>query len=450
MRSARRRRDEADGNDPGAAAPARATWEDAVTTSKRTKRDGRAITRRTLLKAAAAGGAAVAAAPVSPRIARAQAGKIVIGFPVPLTGPYGAEAKEQAACAQLAVDEFNAAGGLGGRLVELLVRDDRLDAGEAATRTLELIEKDKADFIVGSLSAAVQLAVNNVTKARKVLYVSISQSDQITALPDYSRYTFHEALNPHMTAGAVGRYILPKFGKKVVFLTPDYAFGHELVRGYEAVGKEHGMEVLGNILHPIGAADFSTFFPRIEALKPDVLIVNNFGRDQLNTVKQAASFGLKKQMHIAVSVLLFGQRLAGGPEVFDGVVGGSNYYWGIEDHVPAAKRFNDAYRKRHGGQVPSDYGAYGYAGVSALLAGLKKAGTSQTETVVGAMEGLHYDPYKGPEYLRACDHQAVQSVLVLQSKPKAAMTGQYDVFEVVQTDPPDEKNLVSCAAEGHV
>jgi branched-chain amino acid transport system substrate-binding protein len=382
-------------------------------------------------------------------IARAAEEKIKIGFPVPLTGPYGAEAKQQAACAQIAVDDFNAAGGLNGNMAELLVRDTKLNAGEAATRTLELIEKDQANCVVGSLSAAVQLAINNVTKARKVLYVSISQSDQITAMPDFSRYTFHEALNPHMTAGAVARYALTKFGKKVVFLTPDYAFGHELVNGYQAAGKELGMEMLDNVLHPIGATDFSTFFPRIQSLHPDVMIVNNFGRDQLNALKQAASFGLNKQMHIVVSVLLYGQRLAGGPDAFDGVVGGSNYYWRIEDQVPSAKRFNEAYRKRNDDAQPSDYGAYGYAGTYAILSGIKKAGTTDTEKVIDALEENRYDPYKGIEYYRKCDHQAVQSVLILESKPKAKTGDQYDVFDIVQIDPADEKKLRSCAEEGH-
>ncbi len=406
--------------------------------------------RRKILGAAAAGAAAMAASPFWFNIARAAAETIKIGFPVPLTGPYGAEAKQQAACAQIAVDEFNAAGGFNGRMAELLVRDSKLNAGEAATRTLELIEKDKVDCVVGSLSAAVQLAVNNVTKTRKVLYVSISQSDQITAMPDYSRYTFHEALNPHMTAGAVARYVLPKFGKKVVFLTPDYAFGHELVNGYQAVGKELGLQMLDNVLAPIGATDFSTFFPRIQSLHPEVLIVNNFGRDQLNTLKQVASFGLNKQMHIAVSVLLYGQRLAGGPEIFEGVVGGSNYYWRLEDKVSSAKHFNAAYRKRNNGAEPSDYGAYGYAGTYAVLSGIKKAGGTDTEKLIAALEENRYDPYKGTEYFRKCDHQAVQSVLILEAKPKAKMSNQYDVFDIVEIDPADEKNLRSCAEEGHV
>ncbi|MGE0340678.1 MAG: ABC transporter substrate-binding protein, partial [Xanthobacteraceae bacterium] len=95
-----------------------------------------------------------------PWIARAQTETIRIGFPSPLTGPFGAEARDQVRSAELAVKQFNAAGGLNGRKAELLVRDDKLNAGEAATRTLELIEKDRVHAVVGALSSAVQLAVN--------------------------------------------------------------------------------------------------------------------------------------------------------------------------------------------------------------------------------------------------------------------------------------------------
>ena len=116
----------------------------------------------------------VAATLAMPAVLRAQANTIKIGFPVPLTGPYAAEAQDQVRCAQLAVAEFNEGGGLNGQMAELLVRDDKLDPGEAATRTLELIEKDGVRMIVGSLSASVQLAVNSVTRERKVLYNSIS------------------------------------------------------------------------------------------------------------------------------------------------------------------------------------------------------------------------------------------------------------------------------------
>src|ERR1700749_1624575 len=195
------------------------------------------ISRRRLLTTVGAG-AVLAASPFRINLARAQEDIIKIGFPVPLTGPYGAEAQDQVRTAQLAIAEFNDAGGLNGRKAELLVRDDKLNPGEAAARALELIEHDKVNFIVGSLSASVQLAVNNVAKERKVIYNSISQSDEINEAKDFSKYTFHEALNPHLTTGAVGRYVFPKFGKKVAFLTADYAYGHEMVRGFQSVGKD--------------------------------------------------------------------------------------------------------------------------------------------------------------------------------------------------------------------
>ena len=109
--------------------------------------DRHGLNRRDFIKTSALGMAAVAAGPWIGGFARAQ-DTIRIGFPVPLTGPYGSEAKEQAACAQIAIDEFNAAGGLDGRMAELLVRDDKLKPGEAAKRTLELIEKDGVDFVL--------------------------------------------------------------------------------------------------------------------------------------------------------------------------------------------------------------------------------------------------------------------------------------------------------------
>jgi branched-chain amino acid transport system substrate-binding protein len=403
--------------------------------------------RRKVLQTAAAGAAAAAVSPFMFNIARGAGDAVKIGFPVPLTGPYGSEAKEQARCAQIAVDEFNAAGGLGGRMAELLVRDDKLKPGEAAIRTQELIEKDKVNFVCGSLSASVQLAVNEVTKARGVLYMSISQSDKINESSDFSKYTFHEAMNPHMTAGAVGRYVFPKKGKRVAFLLADYAFGHELVRGFKREGKNHGIEVVAEVRHPIASKDFSAFLPQIQAAQPDVLCLCNFGYDQLNSIKQATSFGFKNSMQLVAPVLLFNQRLAGGA-AYDGVIGGSNYYWEIEGNTPSAKAFNDAYRKGNEGRPPSDYGAYGYAGVGALLEGVKQAGSTDTDKVIAAMESLKYDKYKGEQYFRKCDHQSVQSVFIIESKPQAKVKNQFDVFNVVHVDKADEGVLRTCSELG--
>ena len=405
------------------------------------------ISRRRLLVTAGAG-AALAASPFRVNLLRAEEANIKIGFPVPLTGPYGTEAQDQVRAGQLAVAQFNEAGGLDGRKAELVVRDDKLNPGEAATRTLELVEKEKVNFVVGSLSAAVQLAINNVTKERGIIFNSISQSDAINEAADFSRFTFHEALNPHLTSGAVGRYAFSKFGKKVAFLTADYAYGHEMVRGFLEVGKAFNIENLGDIRHPLGTSDFSTLLPRIQALKPDILCISNFGRDQQIVLKQATDFGVKKTIQIIAPLLSHASRVAAGPQAFEGVIGGCSFYWGIEDKFASTKAFNQAFGKMYDGKLPTDYGALGYGGVRTVLEAVKSAGSVDTDKVIAAMEALKYDYYKGQQYYRKCDHQSVQSVLVIKSK-SANMRNDSDVFEVISTDEPNEANLRTCAALGH-
>jgi branched-chain amino acid transport system substrate-binding protein len=412
-----------------------------------TRKTAGSISRRRLLTTVSAG-AALAASPFRINLLQAQEATIKIGFPVPLTGPYGAEAQDQVRAAQVAIAQFNDGGGLNGRKAELLVRDDKLNPGDAATRTLELVEKEKVNFVVGSLSAAVQLAVNNVTKERSIIFNSISQSDAINEAADFSKYTFHEALNPHVTSGAVGRYAFAKFGKKVAFLTADYAYGHEMVRGFLEVGKAFNIENLGDIRHPIGTTDYSTLLPRLQALKPDILCISNFGRDQQISLKQATDFGVKKTTQIIAPLLTHAGRVAAGPQAYDGVIGGCSFYWGLEDKFASTKAFNEAFRKMYDGKLPTDYGALGYGGVRTILAAVKNAGSVDTDKVIAALEALKYDFYKGPQYYRKCDHQSVQSVLVIQSKSKE-LRNESDVFEIMSTDEPNEANLRSCEQLGH-
>ncbi|NVN88314.1 MAG: ABC transporter substrate-binding protein [Rhodopseudomonas sp.] len=406
----------------------------------------RRVSRRSVLKTAAS--TAALAAIGMPSIVRAEDGPIRIGFPVPITGPFGAEAKDQVKSAELAVKQFNAAGGLSGRMAELLVRDDKLNPGEAATRTLELIEKDKVHFIVGALSSAVQLSVNEVTRARGVIYISISQSDTINEVKDFSRFTFHEAMNPQMTTGAVARQAFKK-GQKVAYLAADYAYGHEMLAAFKRNAAPIGVDTVGEILHPFGAPDYSAFMPRLLSLKPDILCICNFGRDQANSIKQAVDFGLKDASRIVVPVLLHNQRLASSPDVFEGIVGGTNYYWGLEDTVPSAKAFNDAFRAANGGAIPTDYGTYGYTAIRSLLMAVKDAGGTDTDKVIAALEALKYDVAKGPQSYRKCDHQSVQSVFVVESKKKSEMKNDADLFKVLASEAGDPATLRSCESLGH-
>lgn len=406
------------------------------------------LSRRTALKYAAGGFAVGLTGWRS--TALAQGATIKVGFPVPLTGPYGSEASDQVRCAQLAIEDFNKTGGLNGRLAELLVRDDKLNPSEAVTRTLELIEKDKADMIVGSLSGAVQLAVNDACKARGVTYNALSLSDRINEASDFGPTTYHEGMAPYFSVGALGRYVFANMGKKVVYLIADYEFGYEMRRAFQVVGDQMGAEALLDVKHPLGMQDFSSLFPRIIAAKPDILCLLNFGRDQLNALKQASEFGLKERMKIVVGALSSTQRIAGGADAYADVVGASNYYWAAEEKYASSKAFNAAYAAKYAGGVPSDYGSYGYGGVRSMLELARKAGSVEPAALSAAVSnGFKFDLYKGPQTIRACDHQSVQAVFVLRSKPEAQMKSPKDTFEIVTIAEADDSKLRSCADLGH-
>src|SRR6266536_3812683 len=165
------------------------------------------IIRRKLLAATGVTAGAVATQGFFPAVLRAQGEPLRIGCPLPLTAPFAALAADMQRGAQLAQDELNAKGGVMGRKVEVLFRDDELKPAVGAQRTKELIENQKCQFIVGGLAAHVQMAINEQTKKAKVLFISTSQSDEISAKPDTSPITFHEALNPTITSRVMGTWI---------------------------------------------------------------------------------------------------------------------------------------------------------------------------------------------------------------------------------------------------
>jgi branched-chain amino acid transport system substrate-binding protein len=211
-----------------------------------------------------------------------------------------------------------------------------------------------------------------------------------------------------------------------------------------------GARALLDVKHPLGMQDFSSLFPRILAAKPDILCVLNFGRDQLNALKQASEFGLKERMKIVVGALSSTQRIAGGADAYADVIGASNYYWAAEDKYPSSKAFNAAYAAKYAGGVPSDYGSYGYGGVRSMLELARKAGSVEAPALSAAVgTGFKFDLYKGPQNIRACDHQSDQAVFILRSKSEAQMKSVKDTFEIVSIAEADDSKLRTCAELGH-
>ncbi|MBW4091469.1 MAG: ABC transporter substrate-binding protein [Proteobacteria bacterium] len=401
----------------------------------------RSVSRRRAL----AGGLAVASLPFVR--ARAAGAPIRIGFPVPLSSPYANEAIEMVRGARTAIAMFNDAGGLAGRQADLVVRDFRMDPRIAIADMPELL-KSGVDFLSGGLSPAVQLAINAAAHKHDILYNALSQSDQIVAMPAWAPTTFHEGPTPHMSSHALGSYAFPQFGDRVAFLAVNYSVGKELVAGLKSVGKAHGITPVAEVYHPVGTTDFTPYLKRIAAAKPSIVFFCNYGPDQQYAIQQATWAGLKSSAKLAVPVISMTARLAAGSEAYEGVIGCASYYWRLEDTIASANRFNRRFRELNEGRVPTDYAALGFAGPMTLLTAAKQAGGTSTAQVRAAMLAMKYDLYKGPEYYRACDHQAVQAMLVLESRFTVDAADR-DVFNIVKSYPGSEAMLAACATEGH-
>ena len=372
--------------------------------------------RRSFLTTTALGAAALA----FPAVLRAQSkDPIRIGFPLPLTGPFGALAADMQRGAQLAEDELNAKGGILGRKVEVLFRDDQLKPAVGAQRTKELIENEKCQFIVGGLAAHVQMAINEQTKKSKVLFISTSQSDEISAKPDTSPITFHEALNPTITCRAVGTWAAQNLGKKWWIIYADYAWGKQSNQVLQETLKKNGGTVLGATPYPLGSAEFSAHLPKIQAAKPEVLMTVTPGADNIAFLKQVISFGMKKEMKIAQPLHWISYLKEGGPELYDDIYGGINFYWELQDSIPQAKRYVDAFQKKFN-MPPGDYGCYAYSGCLEVARGVELAKSTDADEVADALrKNPTYDHYKGKQWWRACDNKSMQDLWIVKGRDKA-------------------------------
>jgi branched-chain amino acid transport system substrate-binding protein len=402
--------------------------------------------RRAFLSSATAGLTSLS----FPAVPRAQATDPVrIGFPLPLTGPFGAIAADMQRGATLAMEEVNARGGvLGGRKIEVLIRDDQLKPAVGAQRTKELIENERVPFVVGGLAAHVQMAINEQTKRARVLYISVSQSDEISAKPDTSPLTFHEALNPTITGRAVANFALQNLGKKWWILYADYAWGKQNNAVFSEMIKKHGGTLLGSTPYPLGSAEFSALLPRIQTARPEVLLAVTPGADGVAFLKQAISFGMKKEMKILLPLHFLFYAKEGGGDLFSDIYGGTSFYFELADTVPQAKRFVEAWQKRFG-LPPDAYGAYGYSGIMEVARGVELARSTDSEAVATALRtNPAYDHYKGKQWWRACDNKAFQDMWIIKGRDPGKVRGEWGYFEIVQRIPASEELDRTCAEKG--
>src|SRR3989454_9991109 len=143
------------------------------------------------------------------------------------------------------------------------------------------------------------MGMNEHPKKAKVLLRGTSQSDEISAKPDTSPITFHEALNPTITSRVVGSWVMKNLGKKWWIVYADYAWGKQNNMVLTDTNKKLGGTILGSTPYPLGSAEFSAHLPKIQAAKPDVLMAGTPGADHIPVLKQVEAFGMHNQNKIA-------------------------------------------------------------------------------------------------------------------------------------------------------
>jgi branched-chain amino acid transport system substrate-binding protein len=358
---------------------------------------------------------------------------IKIGVLVPLTGPYAALGDDQQKASELVVETANKAGGVLGKKVELVVRDDQLDSGVALRKVKEMVFEEKVDFIAGTLSGAVSKVINEFSAKNKIIFMGYPQSDMVYGT-DINRYGFSGMVSPDMAATAVADYAFKKLGKRWFALTADYRWGHRLLQGWLHASKQGGGEFLGNIFTPLGTSDFSAFLPRIIAAKPDFIVFNNLGRDQNAALKQASELGIlgKTKVVCTKTEILTMKEIS--PLFDDTVYGGMDFYWELEEKYPQAKNLVRPFVAKYG-RPPVQDGQSAFHQISALLDAVKRAGTTETEAVVKALEDGKYSFTKGEERYQKCTHQRGDSYLIVRGLGKKAK--DWRLAEVIEEVPSD-------------
>jgi branched-chain amino acid transport system substrate-binding protein len=393
-------------------------------------------TRRRIVQAGAALGAAAMFSPPVLTFAQGET-SIKVGMHDPLTGTYAAEGESEVRGAHMALAEINAKRGILGRKVELIVEDDAANAGLAAQKALKLMEQDKVSLLMGAVSSATALSVNQVAHDKGMVYmVTGGHTDPVTGAQCHWT-TFRVCTTTYMLAAGLAGTLYKKFGGKWYFITPDYAFGHTLQEAYVKLLKQMGGTVLGNSLSPLGTTDFTSYLIKAQQSNPDVLINLTDGQDLVNSMKQAAQFGLIKQFPIGGGLSELEVLRALPQEAKQGWW--TLEWWWDQPATPHVKDWVAAYRKANAdGSYPSARTWFGYAGLHSLAMGVAKANSIEPIKVAKALEGLELPPeiklQPNKVYFRPGDHQLMSSEFPGEIIQDGAYPNLFKVADIVPGD----------------
>jgi branched-chain amino acid transport system substrate-binding protein len=334
--------------------------------------------------------------------------------------------------ARMAIED--AGGTIGNQPIELVSADHqhKTDVGTSIVR--HWFDVDGVDVVVDMPNSAVALAVQQIVKEKnKIALYATAATTELTG-KQCSPNGIQWVYDAYSNAAGLAKALVAKGDKSWYFMTVDYALGISLQAEASKAITALGGTVVGSARHPLNNSDFSSFLLQAQASKAEVIAFANAGSDTINSVKQAAEFGLTKDHVIVAPLVYISDIYSMGLPVAQGLTFVEGFYWDLNDDTRAwSKRF---FERRKA--MPTMTHAGVYSAVSHYLKAVKAAGTSDSQAVLAKMREMPVDDFFSRGGTIRKDGRMVHDMLLVQVKTPAESKYPWDYYKVLATIPGDQ------------
>ncbi|MGC2321325.1 MAG: ABC transporter substrate-binding protein, partial [Terriglobales bacterium] len=337
-----------------------------------------------------------------------------------------------AVAAQMAVDQMG--GKVLGAPIQVVSADHQNKPDVGATKAREWYDGG-VNVIVGMVNSGVTLAVSKVANEKHRLVIDSGAGSTRLTNEDCNPYTIHYEYDTYSTGTTTAKPIVAQGGKTWFFLTADYAFGKSLQADTSKFVEAAGGKVLGSVLHPLNASDFSSFLLQAQASGAQVIGLANAGGDTINSVKAASEFGITKKQKLAALLIFITDVHSLGLKAAQGLYAATGFYWDQNDDT---RKWSKAYAAKMGGKMPTMVQAGTYSSTLQYLKAIQAAGTDDPDAVVKKLKEMTLNDatVKGGK-VRA-DGRMVHDFYLYQVKTPSESKGPWDYYKLVSTIPGDQ------------
>ena len=361
-------------------------------------------------------------------------GVVRIGVLTDLSGVYSDVAGKGAVIAtQMAVDDFLAKEKPTFK-VEMVSADHQNKGDIAANKAREWFERGGVDVVSELVTTSVALAVQKIAKDKnRIALISGAASTRVTN-EDCNDVSVHWTYDTYAVSNGTAKAVTQGGGKKWFFLTADYAFGHSLEKDASAVVKANGGEVVGSVRHPFPGGDFSSFLLKAQSSGAQIIGLANAGGDTINSIKQAAEFGITPKQQLAGLLMFISDVHSLGLKATQSMYLTEGFYWDLNTETRAwSKRFFDLHKR-----MPTMVQAGQYSSVMHYLKAVKAIGTDDTQKVMAQMKKTPVNDFFAKNGTIRADGRMVHDMYLLQVKKPGESNTPWDYYNVRATIPAAE------------